>query len=155
MHSNGYITLSTTNSVRRYGPRPSSLSSLRRDPMIAAYWADADLRCGPSTGKVWYRETTDAEDLNAAAGYVTCRYGNNYHPTSAVVITCKDVGYYNCHGHSSKVYSARASCGYSIVQKYVSNVFTAFDGHLIYPQYHLQMLRVHTIPGRDFSLSPR
>jgi len=45
-HSNGYVTLPTPGSTGHYSFTPSDLGSLSGDPMIAAYWADADLRAG-------------------------------------------------------------------------------------------------------------
>ena len=100
-HSNGYMTLPTTGSVRSYSYNPSALSGVRGDPLIAAYWADVDLR---GVGAVHYRETCSSADLNAAATHIRCRYGGSYRPTSAVVTTWEGVGYYG--RHTNKVYGS-------------------------------------------------
>jgi len=94
-HSNGYVTLPTPGSTGHYSFTPSDLGSLSGDPMIAAYWADADLRAG--NGSVFYRESAADFELNHASSLIQARYGGAYRPTSVIVVTWNETGYYNMH----------------------------------------------------------
>ena len=88
------MTLPTSGSFRSYSYTPSSLSGVRGDPLIAAYWADVDLR---RAGAVYYRETNSATDLSMATVHIQAAGFSGYQPSSAVIVTYDGVGYYNCH----------------------------------------------------------
>jgi len=63
--------------------------------MIAAYWADADLRAG--NGSVFYRESAANFELDHASSLIQARYGGTYRPSSVIVVTWNETGYYNMH----------------------------------------------------------
>ena len=78
--------------MQQYSFTPEVLSSLDGPPMIAPYWADADLR---GSGKVFYRQSVCDEDRNNTAAIIRTKFGGNYRPTSMIVVTWELVGYYN------------------------------------------------------------
>lgn len=65
-------------------------------PAIAPFWGDVDTR--PSSGgQVWYRTTTNAQELDALASEIQAGYlgVDAFNPTFAQVVTWDRVGYYN------------------------------------------------------------
>ena len=94
-HSNGYVTFPDSSAVpvSYYNCTPSALPGLRGDAMVAPYWADADLR---ERGTLYYRESQAADDLDNAEQHIQ-RYDSHFIPTSAVVVTWDNVGYFGGH----------------------------------------------------------
>ena len=63
--------------------------------MIAAYWADADLQAG--NGGVFYRESAAEFELDRASSLIQARFGGTYRPSSVIVLTWNETGYYYMH----------------------------------------------------------
>ena len=65
--------------------------------MIAPFWADADTTRGD--GNVWYRQSTDQEDLKRATNEVKEAYPftvpNNFNASLLFIVTWDHVGYFN------------------------------------------------------------
>ena len=62
--------------------------------MIASFWADTDLR---GSGTVYYRESCNMSELLRAADLINDKYGEFSEPTSVVVVTWENVGYFKNH----------------------------------------------------------
>jgi len=85
--------------VNSYSFNPSPLAEIMGDPMIASFWADADLR---GSGTVYYRESCNGSELLRAADLINDKYGEFSEPTSVVVVTWDNVGYFK--NHTDKVH---------------------------------------------------
>jgi len=95
-HSNGYVTFPDSNAtpVFYYNYTPSALPGLIGDAMVAPFWADVDLR---ESGTLYYRESRTADDLRDAKQHIQSYDSNDFTPTSAVVVTWDNVGYFGGH----------------------------------------------------------
>ena len=79
-HSNGYVTFPAEGpTAAHYSFTPSDLGSLSGAPMIAAYWADADLQAG--NGGVFYRESVAEFELDRASHLIHAWFGETYRPS--------------------------------------------------------------------------
>lgn len=108
-----------TNGILSFGA-PSYLYNTRLFPLasqtaphgvtyrvIAPFWGDVDTT-EPGSGRVWFRQTTDAAQLSRAKQEVMGHlllYPDvdikNFNPSVMVVVTWDHVGYFQ--GHSEKV----------------------------------------------------
>ena len=74
--------------------------------MIASFWADADLR---GSGTVYYRESCNGSELLRAADLINDKYGEFSEPTSVVVVTWENVGYFKNHTDKVQPYWQQSS----------------------------------------------
>ena len=95
MYSNGYISLSGT-----YGgfcPNANSLKQANISPLIAPFFADADVSSSYylyNPGGIYFRETSDICLLDRAAAEVNVLAGDtSFRPTGLVIATWDHVGY--------------------------------------------------------------
>ena len=61
-------------------------------PIIAPFYADIDTR---GVGQVYWRASTEPEDLSRAANLVRQYYQTEFQPKEIVVITWDQVGYFD------------------------------------------------------------
>ena len=90
MNNNGYISFGVES--LEILPPPFPMIPLA---LIAPFWADADTRCG---GLVYYRETTANSILAKVANDVQSSLSllNDFYPSSVVIATWHQVGYFDC-----------------------------------------------------------
>lgn len=125
--------------VNSYSFNPSPLTEIRGDPMIASFWADADLR---GSGTVYYRESCNGSELLRAADLINDKYGEFSEPTSVVVVTWENVGYFKNHTDKVQPYWQQSST-ITLVQ-----LTKQWNIHLFtqYKNIHLFVVYIHCSP---------
>lgn len=90
MNNNGLLSFDVP--VSQFTPQSFPLGDGRM--IVAPYWADVDTR---GTGKVWYRETTEAALLTKAKSEIRAAFINQmfFEPTTLFIATWDHVGYYD------------------------------------------------------------
>ena len=92
VYSNGYIAVGGSFG----GYCPSSLPTSGSAPIIAPYWADADVSSG--VGGVYFRETSEPCILDRCTSEIRSLTGDvNFVPTSVFIATWSGVGYNSMH----------------------------------------------------------
>ena len=85
---------------------PQDFPMEAKTPLIAPYWADVDTRKG---GKIWYRQSTNQRDLDAATAQIRAFHGAKYadfRATWAFIATWDNVPFY----HASRSRGRKRRC---------------------------------------------
>ena len=94
MQVNNNGVLSFERFVRQFTSDPFPLVDNPELMLIAPYWADVDTR---GTGRVWYRQTSDAALLSRARREIRSAFVSQmtFDPTMLFIATWDHVGHYN------------------------------------------------------------
>ena len=87
MYENGYVGLGGTAG----GSNPQSFPFSDSNGLVAPFWANV-VR-SPTSGKVYYRETTNATLLARAIYEIMLTYGGTVSISSLFIVTWEQVGY--------------------------------------------------------------
>lgn len=92
MNNNGILSFG--EGIGQFTPQSFPLGDGRM--IIAPYWGDVDTT---GTGRVWYRETSEASLLTRARSEVRAAFVGqmSFEPTMLFIATWDHVGYFNSH----------------------------------------------------------